>query len=161
VIIPAQEIRRRQIFKPFHSRTVHPNGKSFGLSAAGYDVRVAERVRLKPGEFSLASTVEHFTMPADLLGIVHDKSTWARMGLALQNTVIEPGWRGHLTLELTNHSPNFVDIEAGEPIAQIVLHLLSEPTNQPYTGKYQDQEQGPQAARFEKPVKMQQDSGGW
>ena len=134
MIIPAQEIRRRQIFRPFNSRTVHPNGKSFGLSAAGYDVRIAERITLRPGEFSLGSTVEHFTMPADLLGIVHDKSTWARMGLALQNTVIEPGWRGHLTLELTNHGTSILDIEPGEPIAQIVLHLLSEPKTSPTPG---------------------------
>ena len=148
MIIPAQEIRRRGIFTPFHERTV-VRGKSFGVSAAGYDVRVAETIILPPGGFSLASTIERFDMPNDLLGIVHDKSTWARQGLALQNTVIEPGWHGWLTLELTNHSHQPLVVEAGDPIAQIILHLLSERTEQAYTGKYQNQEAGPVAARFE------------
>lgn len=148
MIIPAQEIRRRGIFSPFHERTV-VRGRSFGVSSAGYDVRIAESLVLQPGEFSLASTVERFDMPNDLLGIVHDKSTWARQGLALQNTVIEPSWRGWLTLELTNHGREILVIEAGDPIAQIVLHLLSEPTEQEYVGKYQDQKQGAQAAILE------------
>ena len=148
MIIPAQEIRRRGIFTPFHERTV-VRGRSFGVSSAGYDVRIAESLILQPGEFSLASTIERFDMPRDLLGIVHDKSTWARQGLALQNTVIEPSWHGWLTLELTNHGREVLTIEEGDPIAQIVLHLLSEPTEQEYTGKYQDQKQGPQEAILE------------
>lgn len=148
MIIPAQEIRRRGIFTPFHERTV-VRGRSFGVSSAGYDVRIAESLVLQSGEFSLASTIERFDMPNDLLGIVHDKSTWARQGLALQNTVIEPNWNGYLTLELTNHGKEILVIESGDAIAQIVLHLLSEPTEAPYSGKYQGQEAGPVAARFE------------
>jgi dCTP deaminase len=106
----------------------------------------------------LASTVEKFCMPDDLVGIVHDKSTWARQGLAVQNTVIEPGWRGFLTLELTWICPeaweggygNPLRIQAGTAIAQVIFHQLTAPTEQGYEGKYQDQEQGAQAARFDK-----------
>ena len=148
MIIPAQEIRRRGIFTPFHERTV-VRGKSFGVSSAGYDVRIRETIILPAGAFSLASTLEQFDMPNDLLGIVHDKSSWARQGLALQNTVVEPSWEGWLTLELTNHSREPIVIEAGDPIAQIVLHMLSEPTEAPYKGKYQGQEAAPVAARYE------------
>jgi len=54
---------------------------------------------------------------------------------------------GYATLELTNHGREVLRIEAGDPIAQVVCHLLTEPTAQPYTGKYQDQEAGPQHAR--------------
>jgi dCTP deaminase len=78
-------------------------------------------------------------MPDDILGIVHDKSTWGRRGIAVQNTVIEPGWRGFLTLELSNHSSRLITIENGDPIAQIVFHLLAGATDSPYRGKYQDQ----------------------
>ena len=119
---------------------------TFGLGPAGYDVRVAERIVLHPGGAALASTIEHFDMPADVLGKVADKSTWARLFLAVQNTIIEPGWRGHLTLELSNHGSEVLRIEPGMPIAQIILHLLDAPTEAPYNGKYQDQCAGAVAA---------------
>lgn len=150
MILPAQAIRNIEppIITPWFERSKF-NGMSFGLSAAGYDVRVAEAILLPVGQFSLASTLEQFNMPNWVLGIVHDKSTWARMGLAVQNTVIEPGWKGYLTVELTNHGPNALTIPSGAPIAQIVFHSLLEPTEQPYDGKYQNQEAGAQNARFE------------
>lgn len=140
-VLSAQTIRRLGIFTPFHERTKHL-GMTFGLGPAGYDVRIAESVTLRPGDAILASTMEHFSMPSDVLGQVVDKSTWARQFLAVQNTVIEPGWRGFLTLELTNHggpSGRTLRIERGTPIAQIVLFRLDEPTEAPYSGKYQDQ----------------------
>ena len=87
-------------------------------------------------------------MPSDLLGLVHDKSTWARRGLSVFNTVIEPGWRGFLTLELVNHGQNSLRLVAGQGIAQVVFHVLDEPTEQPYPAeaKYQDQPYGPVGA---------------
>lgn len=153
MILSGQSIRKRGIFTPFCERSKQ-NGMSFGLSVAGYDVRInADKpgvdMVLQPGESALSSTLEHFEMPNDLLGVVHDKSTWARRGLAVQNTVIEPGWRGYLTLELTNHGSETLVIRDGDPIAQIILHVLDEPAEKPYDGKYQDQDKGPQEARFE------------
>jgi dCTP deaminase len=141
MILSGQSIRNRGIFTPFEERT-KAFGMSYGVGPAGYDVRVAESIDLPPGGFALASTIERFDMPTDLLGIVHDKSTWARLGLALQNTVIEPGWHGWLTLELTNHGNELLRIESGMPIAQIIFHLLDQRTEQPYDGKYQDQRAG-------------------
>ena len=148
MILPSQVIRKLKPIIPFNERTVH-NGMSYGLSHAGYDVRVAEGVWLKPGEFSLVSTMEEFFMPNDLVAFVHDKSTWARRGLSLFNTVIEPGWQGFLTLELVNNSNEMLDVRPGDPIAQIIFMRLEEPTEKPYTGKYQNQECGPQEARDE------------
>ena len=108
-------------------RGMYPNkmiahGVSWGLGEAGYDIRLKQEVRFKPGGpggdhvtinggepdwgcFAIASAIEEFTMPVDLVGIVHDKSSWARQGLSVFNTVIEPGWRGFLTLELVFHGP--------------------------------------------------------
>ena len=149
MILSGQSILRYELVSPFHERTRH-NGMTFGVGPAGYDVRVAETLSIKPGGFTLASTVERFTMHKGILGIVHDKSTWARLGLAAQNTVVEPGWCGYLTLELTNHSDKTIEIAGGTPIVQIIFHVLDEESDRPYEGKYQDQAQGAQAARFER-----------
>jgi len=155
MILPAQEIRRRcaspaPMIWPFVERDM-VRGMSFGLSAASYDVRIAESVTVYPGDFVLASTIERFCIPNDVLIVAHDKSSWARRGLAVQNTIFDPGWRGYATLELTNHGRSPLSILAGDPIAQVVCHLLTEPTTQPYSGKYQDQEAGPQHARDDGP----------
>jgi len=156
MILSAQTIRRyceeHDLISPFHERTKY-EGMTFGLSSAGYDVRVEFALNsifsyrvLNPGDFILASTIERFKMPNDLIASVADKSSWARRGLAVQNTIIEPGWAGWLTLELTNHGRETLRIEKGMAIAQIVFQRLDFPTDQPYEGKYQDQRRGPVAA---------------
>ena len=157
-VLSAQSIRSvPDLVLPFNERSVI-GGMSYGLSACGYDVRVKESITLPSAGFTLASTVERFKMPDNVMGVVHDKSTWARMGVQVQNTVIEPGWEGYLTLELSLATIHFrypaeeyrrIFIPAGSPIAQIVFHWLDKPTELPYTGKYQNQAEGPQGARFE------------
>lgn len=153
MILSAQSIAKRcrenSLIDPCCERTRH-GGVTFGLSSAGYDVRVEfdeeglqGELVLEPGQFMLASTIEKFRMPNDLVGIVHDKSSWARRGLAVQNTVIEPGWTGWLTLELTNHGSEPLFLERGVGIAQILFHRLDFPTEQVYEGKYQAQKRGP------------------
>ena len=149
MILPAQEIRNRKPIEPFRERTVY-NGMTYGLGPAGYDVRIAQSILLKPGAFALASTLEHFSIPDDIAAFVLDKSSWARKGLSLFNTVLEPGWIGYLTLELANLSLKPIEIREGSPIAQIMFHQLSAQTEQPYVGKYQFQQQGPQPAIEEK-----------
>lgn len=105
-VLSGQTIRRMGIFTPFAERYRHEaSGTTGGLGPAGYDVHVREDLTLPPGGFALASTVEHFDLPADILAEIKDKSTLARRGLDVKNTVAEPGWRGYLTLELTNNHP--------------------------------------------------------
>ena len=121
------------------------HGVSFGLGEAGYDIRIKQSVTLHPfSRFRLASAIEKFDMPEDLVAIVHDKSSWARRGLSVFNTVIEPGWKGYLTLELVYHRWWPLHIPAGSGIAQVVFHRLSEPAC--YAGKYQNQADRPVAA---------------
>lgn len=148
MILSGQSIKDRNIFMPFSERAKF-NGMSYGVGPAGYDVRLDQEVHIPAGGFALASTLEQFTMPTDLLGIVHDKSTLARMGIALQNTVIEPGWCGYLTLEITNHGLVDMVLPKGSPIAQIIFHVLDQPSSVAYDGKYQNQQRGPQAAILE------------
>lgn len=139
------------------------HGVSFGLSEAGYDIRIKQNIQFSNGQvgimypndpdgpdfsegrFVLASTIEEFQMPTNLVGIVHDKSTWARRGLSVFNTVIEPGWKGFLTLELVYHGQDDLVIPAGSGIAQVIFHELAQPMR--YEGKYQNQEDRPVAAR--------------
>jgi dCTP deaminase len=149
MILSPQEIRARAIMHPFSERTVSRTGMSYGLSHAGYDVRIDQDFVMWPGRCVLASTVERFDMPSDVVGQVADKSTWARRFITMQNTVIEPGWKGFLTLEIINHSLRFVRIRKGDPIAQILFVQMTAPTERPYEGKYQNQERGPQKARRE------------
>lgn len=127
---------------PYNERTV-VRGKSFGVSHCGYDVRISlgekgDRIQLAPNSSILAVTYERIKMPNDLMAIVHDKSSWARMFVATQNTVLEPGWEGFITLEITTHS-EYVTIYDGDPIAQLIFHRLEKATQKPYTGKYQNQ----------------------
>lgn len=103
---------------------------------------------LKGGNFCLASAMEEFTMPDDLVGIVHDKSTWARCGLSVFNTVIEPGWNGFLTLELVFHGNDQIIIPAGTGIAQVIFHQIMEPTE--YQGSYQNQADEPVSSLIHK-----------
>ena len=129
-----------------HKARAH--GVSYGLTEAGYDIRLAEDVMLSSTQrFTLASSMEMFHMPNDLLGVVHDKSTWARMGLSVFNTLIEPGWRGYLTLELVYHGDRIMHMQSGTGIAQVIFHELISPSW--YEGKYQDQPDRAVAARFE------------
>lgn len=153
MILSAQSIRERCVkhvmnmnrdwlpmLDPFCERTLHePTGTSYGLGPCTYDVRLGQPVRLWPGDFVLAVTHERFVMPLDLCATVCDKSTWARQGVAVQNTHIDPGWRGWLTLELSNHGPDKLFLSIGTPIAQIKFEKLDYPTDIAYRGKYQDQ----------------------
>lgn len=152
-------------------------GVSHGMSEAGYDIRIAEDITFFPGEtkwwkfwgpgpsitrfskdsqlpdpiipgrFCLASTLEEFQMPNMLTGIVHDKSTWARRGLSVYNTVIEPGWSGFLTLELSFSGQEPLTIPQGAGIAQVIFHQNS--CDAHYDGKYQSAKPGPQEAILE------------
>lgn len=161
MILSAQSIRARcfpkpngfggawpgPLVSPFTERaTIH--GRSYGLSSCGYDVRLAQDMWLWPFWGRLASTIECFTMPNDLCAEVKDKSTNARLFVLVQNTVIEPGWSGYLTLELTRFKPWPIKLKRGTPIAQIMFKKLDHPTDQPYEGKYQNQQEGPQRARL-------------
>ena len=93
------------------------------------------------GTFTLASAIEEFQMPNNLVGIVHDKSSWARRGLSVFNTVIENGWHGFLTLELVYHGRYSLHIPAGAGIAQVIFHQTM--LSAQYDGKYQNQPDRP------------------
>ena len=142
MVINAGRLYELQPIKNMNPSKKKEHGVSFGLSEAGYDIRIKQSIEFREGRvgvmypdgpdfsegrFVLASTIEEFQMPTNLVGIVHDKSTWARRSLSVFNTVIEPGWKGWLTLELVYHGQDDLVIPAGSGIAQVIFHELAQP----------------------------------
>jgi len=145
-VLSAQTIRNycmsdKPLISPFNERSLS-FGKSYGLSAAGYDIRLARTIYLTPGRKKLAHATEYFDLPHHITGLLINKSTIARTFLdSSRSTNMEPGWRGFLTLEITNDSDHYLKIPAGSPIVMIRFDFLDEPTEQPYGDfdKYQNQ----------------------
>lgn len=131
------DIRLGKIFIKYH-----PNGTIIDpkdISTAEYlEYESVVPFAMAPGDFILAHSLETFNMPPDVTGIVHDKSTYARCGISVQNTVIEAGWSGVFTLEITNHNCCPVQLYPGEGIAQIIFYRGETPRTE-YFGKYQNQ----------------------
>lgn len=147
MIIPAQHIRIIKPVTPFVDRSKFPGTElTYGLGPAGYDIRSGSDLKIQVRSFILGVSLEEFDMPFDVQGVIHDKSTWARKGISVFNTIIDPGWKGFLTLEITNHGPRRITIKKGMPIAQVIFHRLERPTSMPYSGKYQNQGPEPQEA---------------
>ena len=161
MIINGNQLLKAAPFKDMLSTKERAHGVSYGLTEAGYDIRIKQDVYFTgriyksdthglinsvyfPGSFTIASAIDEFQMPNDLVGVVHDKSTWARRGLSVFNTVIEPGWNGFLTLELVYHGHDELVIPAGAGIAQILFSRIE--THAAYDGKYQNQADQPVAA---------------
>jgi dCTP deaminase len=109
---------------------------------------------LHPGEFVLGSTLERVTLPDDLVARLEGKSSLGRLGLLIHSTAgfIDPGWDGHVTLELSNVANLPITIYPGMKIGQLSFVQLSEPAETPYGSgtlgsKYQGQ-QGPTPSRY-------------
>lgn len=144
---------------------------SYGLSSFGYDMRLANEfyvfvgagqadpknfrmpqktqkiegpMVLKPHGYCLASTVEKFFIPNSVVALVIGKSTYARAGVLINCTPMEPGWSGYLTLEIANLTSVPVVLYPGEGIAQAIFFRGQFPKNNYGQGKYQDQAPGPQ-----------------
>jgi len=144
---------------------------SYGLSSYGYDARVGTDFKIftnvdsavvdpknfaansfvdrssdvciiPPNSFALARTVEYFRIPRDVLVICVGKSTYARCGIIVNVTPLEPEWRGKVTIEISNTTPLPAKIYAGEGIAQILFFRSESVCRTSYAdkaGKYQDQ----------------------
>lgn len=144
---------------------------SYGTSSYGYDVRCAREFKIftninsaivdpkafsnhsfvdieadvciiPPNSFALARTVEYFKIPRDVITICLGKSTYARCGIIVNVTPLEPEWEGHITLEFSNTTPLPAKIYAGEGVAQIIFLQSDEACEISYRerkGKYQGQ----------------------
>lgn len=165
--------------RPFVEEKTYYGALSFGLEPSGYDIRLGDTIGkwfagmicdpcqnilpehlkmisiefpghlLGPGQMVLGRSLEEFCLPNNIQGVVFDKSTLIRLGIAVQNTKLACGWKGILTLEITNHGPHSVILRTGMPIAQIEFTMVSKP-DIPYEGRYQGQEGVTPATRVTK-----------
>ena len=165
------QIEKEIKIKPFSRSRVGQGVVSFGVSSYGYDVRVGRNFKvftnarcavvdpkhfdpasfvdiegdyclIPPNSFALAETVEYLEIPRDVLGVCVGKSTYARCGIIVNVTPLEPEWRGKVTIEISNTTPLPAKIYAGEGIAQILFLRAEAVCRTSYAdkkGKYQDQ----------------------
>ena len=132
-------------------------GVTYGCSEVGYDVRIKQGLRFHRdwyrGKITTVFTdgvskrydgwavsvnvIEEFTMPKDLVGIGHPKSSWNRQHLRLGTPIIEPGWNGFLTISLNYVGDEDLMIEPGAGIMQVIFHRLE--SEAAYQGRYQRQ----------------------
>ncbi|CAB1276491.1 dCTP deaminase [Candidatus Nitrosacidococcus tergens] len=159
-------------FAPYQVREIKNTPViSYGTSSYGYDVRCADEFKIftninsaiidpkdfdensfvtvqsevciiPPNSFALARTVEYFKIPRNILTICLGKSTYARCGIIVNVTPLEPEWEGHITLEFSNTSSLPAKIYASEGVAQVVFFESDESCEVSYKdrkGKYQGQ----------------------
>ncbi len=165
------EVRHSGMIEPFVEHQKREGVISYGLSSYGYDARVADEFKIftnvdnavvdpkdfsgnsfvdrktdvcviPPNSFVLARTVEYFRIPRDVLVICLGKSTYARCGIIVNVTPLEPEWEGHVTLEFSNTTPLPAKIYANEGACQFLFLHGNEPCETSYSdrsGKYMGQ----------------------
>ena len=161
----------KKMIDPFVENLVKKNVLSYGLSSYGYDARVSSSFKIftnvnsatvdpkdfsessfvdrnvdyciiPPNSFALAKTVEYFKIPRETLVICVGKSTYARCGIIVNVTPLEPEWEGHVTLEFSNTTSLPAKIYANEGVAQMLFFESDETCEISYKdrgGKYQGQ----------------------
>lgn len=104
-----------------------------------YEFEDGQHVCIMPGEFMLATTIEHIDVPVKAAAFVQGRSSIGRAGLTVQNAgFVDPGFSGHITLELKNDSPCVIVLFPGYPVTQLV-YMDAEDVSRPYSGKYSGQ----------------------
>ncbi|HVC08857.1 MAG TPA: dCTP deaminase [Elusimicrobiota bacterium] len=161
----------KKMIDPFVDRQEAQGKISYGLSSYGYDIRLADEYKIftnvygavvdpkafdpkafvdyrgpfcvvPPNSFALARSVEYFRIPRKVLAICLGKSTFARCGIIVNVTPLEPEWEGHLTIEISNTTPLPAKVYSGEGIAQLLFLESDETCEISYAdrkGKYQSQ----------------------
>ena len=164
-------VKTNNMISPFENKQVRGNKISYGLSSFGYDARVSNEFKIftnvnseiidpknfnqnnfisksgescviPPNSFVLSSTIEYFKIPNDIMVICLGKSTYARCGIIVNVTPLEPGWEGHVTLEFSNTTPLPAKIYANEGAAQFIFLKGNEKPDITYAdrnGKYMKQ----------------------
>ena len=166
-----KQVHENNIIRPFKKTQIREGKISYGLSSYGYDARVSDEFKvftnvnntivdpknfslegfiekksdtciIPPNSFVLARTVEYFKIPRNVLVVCVGKSTYARCGIIVNVTPLEPEWEGHVTLEFSNTTPLPAKIYANEGAAQFLFFHGNEDCEKSYAdrqGKYMNQ----------------------
>jgi dCTP deaminase len=166
-----KEMAEKGMIEPFSKDQVREGVISYGISSYGYDMRISDEFKIftninttiidpkglegksfsifkgevciiPPNSFVLGRSIEYYRIPRDILVICFGKSTYARCGIVVNVTPLEPEWEGYVTIEISNTAPLPAKIYANEGIAQLLFIEGSEVCNISYAdkaGKYQAQ----------------------
>lgn len=108
------------------------------LNPAGYDLRLGAEAVLGPSEHHLVATLERVELGSGLVGTLHIRSSLAREGILASLALVDPGFRGQLTISLFNGRKKTIRLKAGERFVQLVLLRLGRDAATRYEGRYQD-----------------------
>ena len=128
-----------KIFTNIHSTVVDP----MNFDSKSFLYVESDRCIIPPNSFALARTVEYFRIPRDVIAICLGKSTYARCGIIVNVTPLEPEWEGHVTLEFSNTTPLPAYIYANQGVAQMVFisaDSVCETSYKDRAGKYMGQQ---------------------
>jgi dCTP deaminase len=117
---------------------LEPSDLSSCLNPAGYDLRCSKTVVLKPKQYELVATLETVELGLNVAAFLHIRSSLAREGVIGSFAVVDPGFRGQLTLNIHNVSEKEITLKEGERIVQIVFHSLGSAAKKGYNGSYQN-----------------------
>ncbi len=166
-----KNMAKKGMITPFAENQVKGGVISYGVGSYGYDMRISDEFKIftdintsivdpkkfdsrsfvdfkgdvciiPPNSFALATSLEYFKIPRETIVICLGKSTYARCGIVINVTPLEPEWEGHVTIEISNTTPLPAKIYANEGIAQIIFLGADELCTISYadkTGKYQAQ----------------------
>jgi len=108
------------------------------LGGAGYDLRLGVDIVVQAGSHQLAVTQERVELPDDLAGTLHIRSSLARIGIIASLALVDPGFRGQLTVSLFNAGGEVLVMKKGDRFLQMSLHTLGKKSLRPYRGRYQN-----------------------
>lgn len=108
------------------------------LNGAGYDLRSDTEVTIQPGQQHLVATMERVEMGEDVTATLHIRSSLARAGIIASLALVDPGFRGQLTISLYNAGSDPFPIRKGDKFVQMVVHPLGRKAQRAYRGKYQN-----------------------
>lgn len=166
-----REMAQKGMIEPFNESLKSKGVISSGVSSYGYDMRISDEFRvyspppgaeidpkafkdehfteykgsicvIPPNSYVLARSLEYFRIPRDVLAICFGKSTYARCGVLVNVTPLEPEWEGYVTISISNTTPSPVRLYSGEGIAQVIFLESKETCETSYadrSGKYQAQ----------------------
>ena len=137
MILSAPEIIRRLGKDHARGNLVITPYSSDCQQPASYDLRAAGDMLLPKGSCTLVPTLEWVELPMDLAGTLRCRSSFGRRGILLGAGFVDPGFRGQLTLCLTNMGKDDLTLQKNDRIVQMILHEVRE-GNQGYSGRYQD-----------------------
>ncbi|MGC8976728.1 MAG: dCTP deaminase [Candidatus Ratteibacteria bacterium] len=159
-----KKMAEKGMIEPFFPEKIK-NGISFGLSSYGYDFSLSDEFmifkgkiaspkkinendfeefkgnicKIPPNSFVLGRSIEYFRIPRDVIGICFGKSTYARSGIIINVTPLEPEWEGYITIQIANLTSVFAEVYSGEGIGQVIFlssDTVCEKSYKDLSGKY-------------------------